>query len=124
MSGQVSVRSQCPALLEPLEPRLLLSAGGAENELAVELFAASPALFVENQGQWADTSIHYAFHGSGANVLATDSRMVLQLFDDIDIDLFCNYLFLWGFSELLAYDSLHFPHHTAPTAAEDHIKGK
>ena len=38
--------------LEPLEPRLLLDADAGQQ--ALELFSVSPALFVENQGQWAD----------------------------------------------------------------------
>jgi len=64
-------------LLEPLEPRLLLD--GAPTEQAMELFGTSPALFVENQGQWADDAVRYAFQGSGANVLFTDAGPVFQL---------------------------------------------
>ncbi len=64
--------------LEQLEQRLLLD-GLAESQ-AIELFNVSPALFVENQGQWADESIRYAFQGSGANVLFTDGGPVFQVF--------------------------------------------
>ena len=44
---------------EPLEDRRLL----AVNSPQVELFGLSPALFVENQGQWADSSIRFMAHG-------------------------------------------------------------
>ncbi|MDP6381417.1 MAG: hypothetical protein QF662_08745, partial [Phycisphaerae bacterium] len=75
-------------LLEYLEPRILLDAalegqGEVDSELeamAMDMFDASPALFVENQGQWQDESIQYAFQGSGANVLFTDSGPVFQLY--------------------------------------------
>jgi len=62
--------------MELLEDRRLLSL----SQPAVELFDASPPLFVENQGQWADASIRYALHGSGANVLHTTGGPVFQLF--------------------------------------------
>ena len=52
-----------PAILEHLEPRLLLS--GTVEEQALELFSVSPALFVENQGQWADETVRYVHQGSG-----------------------------------------------------------
>lgn len=61
---------------ELLEPRLLLDG----QTPTLEVFGALPALFVENHGQWADSSVRYAFHGSGANVLLTDTGPVLQLF--------------------------------------------
>ncbi|HUW56747.1 MAG TPA: PKD domain-containing protein [Planctomycetota bacterium] len=67
----------CPSF-EVLEPRLLLD--GAFEELAVELFDASPALFVENQGQWPDEAVRYSFHGPGMNVLFTDTGPVFQVF--------------------------------------------
>jgi hypothetical protein len=60
---------------ELLEPRLLLSAAAAQP--AVELFSASPPLFAENQGQWADASVHYAYQGDG--VAFTDARAVVRL---------------------------------------------
>jgi hypothetical protein len=47
---------------------------------AVELFNISPALFVENVGQWSDPAVRYAFQGSGANVLQTQTGPVIQLF--------------------------------------------
>ncbi len=63
---------------EPLEDRRLLSAGPG-NE-AMELFSISPALFVENQGQWADESVRFVHQGDGANVAMTDAGPVFQLF--------------------------------------------
>ena len=64
--------------LERLEPRLLLD--GTPGAEAMQLFDLSPALFVENQGQWADESIRYAFQGDTANVLFTDTGPVFQMF--------------------------------------------
>ena len=72
-----SYRPRGPAF-ELLERRLLLD--GAAGEAAIELLNISPALFVENQGQWADPAVRYAFQGSGANVLVTDAGPVFQVF--------------------------------------------
>ncbi|MHC4521679.1 MAG: DUF7948 domain-containing protein, partial [Planctomycetota bacterium] len=63
--------------LEPLEPRVLLSG----SDMAIEVFGTSPALFVENQGQWDDPSLHYVFQGDGANVAHTDAGPVFQVLD-------------------------------------------
>jgi len=60
---------------EAMERRLLLS-----GQQAIELFNTSPAVFIENQGQWQDASIHYALNGSGANVGFTDQGPVFQLY--------------------------------------------
>jgi hypothetical protein len=49
-------------------------------EQAVQLFSLSPALFVENQGQWADPSVRYVHQGSDANVAMTDAGPVFQVF--------------------------------------------
>ena len=65
-------------ILELLEPRLLLD--GALAEQVIELFGATEAVFAENQGQWADESVRYAFDGDRANVLFTDSGPVFQIF--------------------------------------------
>ena len=62
--------------LEPLEARRLLSVGSAE----LELFKLSPALFVENQGQWGDPSVRHMHQGDGVNVAMTDSGPVFQVF--------------------------------------------
>ena len=51
---------------EQLEDRLVLA--GATGENVLQLFSTSSALFVENQGQWADESVRYAFHGAGADI--------------------------------------------------------
>ncbi len=47
--------------VERLEDRRLLSVAGQSQ--AIELFNVSPALFVENQGQWPDESIRYLHQG-------------------------------------------------------------
>jgi hypothetical protein len=41
---------------------------------------ASPALFVENAGQWTDRSIRFMHQGDGANVAITDAGPVFQVF--------------------------------------------
>jgi hypothetical protein len=43
------------------------------------LFNTTPALFVENQGQWADESIRFAHSGNGVNVGMTDMGIAFQL---------------------------------------------
>ncbi len=48
---------------------------------AVELFRASPALFVENQGQWSDSSIRYVHDGNGVDVAVTDMGVVFRAAD-------------------------------------------
>jgi hypothetical protein len=45
-----------------------------------ELFSASPAVFIENTGQIADSSIRYVFYGNGANIFHTTNGPVFQLF--------------------------------------------
>ena len=61
--------------VEALEARLLLDGSTP----AVELFGASPALFAENQGQWADEAVHYAFQRGGAGVAFTDDGLAIRL---------------------------------------------
>ena len=63
-------------VFESLEPRLLLDA----QSQAVELFAVSPALFAQNEGQWQDASVRFVHDGSGANVAMTDAGPVFQVF--------------------------------------------
>jgi hypothetical protein len=60
----------------------LLDAGGIgmPPERAVDLFNVLPALFVENQGQWAEETVQYAHSGDSANVLHTSNGPVFQLF--------------------------------------------
>ncbi|HUU42770.1 MAG TPA: SBBP repeat-containing protein, partial [Planctomycetota bacterium] len=66
-------RCETTTTFETLEPRLLLSG-------ALELFELSPALFVANEGQWADEAVRYAYLRDGANVLFTDAGPVFQVF--------------------------------------------
>ncbi|KKL83641.1 hypothetical protein LCGC14_1972720, partial [marine sediment metagenome] len=65
-------------VVEALEARILLDA--VDESQVIEVFNTSPALFVANEGQWADESVRYAFSGSAANVLHTDSGPIIQLF--------------------------------------------
>jgi hypothetical protein len=71
MHGRVQIPEFLP-ILETPEPRLLLDA--AAREQALELFSVSPALFVQNQGQWADPSVRFVHNGSGANVATLNGR--------------------------------------------------
>jgi len=43
------------------------------------MLVASPAGFVENQGQWADPSLRYALETKSANVLMTDQGPIFGL---------------------------------------------
>jgi subtilisin-like proprotein convertase family protein len=61
-----------------LEERQLLT--GAGGQQAIELFGVSPALFVENQGQWEDESVRFVHQGDGVNVAMTDAGPVFELF--------------------------------------------
>jgi hypothetical protein len=63
--------------IEPLEDRRLLSAASADT--AIQLFSTSTALFVENQGQWQDESVRYAFNGPGVNIGFTDEGLKFVL---------------------------------------------
>ncbi|MBI1338464.1 MAG: hypothetical protein GC164_16095 [Phycisphaera sp.] len=51
---------------------------------AMESFNLSPALFVQNQGQWADDSVHFLHNGNGVNVAMTDTGPVFQVFRPVD----------------------------------------
>ncbi|MCY2924979.1 MAG: SBBP repeat-containing protein, partial [Planctomycetota bacterium] len=46
----------------------------------MQLFSTSPALFVENQGQWSDSSVRYVHNGDGVNVAMTDAGIAFQVF--------------------------------------------
>ena len=76
----LSSPSHVPApCIESLEPRLLLD--GMSESQALELFATSPALFVENMGQWEDESVRFVHDGAGwCNVAMTDSGPVFRVF--------------------------------------------
>jgi hypothetical protein len=63
---------------EPTESSPLLSLDAAlpsapTSQDAIELFRVSPALFVENQGQWSDPSIRYVHDGTGFDVAMLDA---------------------------------------------------
>ena len=62
-------------ICEILEDRRVLSAAVP----SIEVFGTSPALFVENQGQWADEEVRFLHNGQGANVAMTDAGPVFQL---------------------------------------------
>jgi hypothetical protein len=81
MRGDRSQRIIARPILEALEPRVLLD--GASPEQAVQLFSVSPALFVENQGQWADPSVRFVHNGDSANVAMTDTGPVFQVFRQV-----------------------------------------
>jgi hypothetical protein len=66
----------CPLAVEQLEERRLLDAATPH---AVELVETSPALFVENQGQWADESVRFLHSSDGASVAMTDTGPVFQV---------------------------------------------
>ncbi len=68
--------------VETLEDRRLLSvASGLEMDAdeAIQLFSTSTALFVENQGQWADEEVRYGFNGDGVNIAFTDDGLAFYL---------------------------------------------
>jgi len=46
----------------------------------LQLFSASPAVFIENTGQIEDSSVRYVFKGNGANIYHTTNGPVFQLF--------------------------------------------
>jgi len=50
----------------------------ASSSQTLELFGVSPALFVENQGQWADSSVRYVHDGASMDVAVTDSAVRFQ----------------------------------------------
>ena len=61
--------------LAPMSPSMAISKpikASPEAQAALTRFDMSPAIFVENNGQW-DESIRYAFNGKGINVLFTDA---------------------------------------------------
>jgi hypothetical protein len=64
-----------PLRFESLEDRRVLSVAMPPME---HLYQA-PALFVENQGQWADAAVCYFHQGQGASVAMMDSRVAFQV---------------------------------------------
>ena len=78
--GRVAVAKAVMAALprcsaEPLEGRVLLSDAAP----SIDLFNASPAVFVENQGQWADQGVRYAFDGAGCAIGFRDEGVDFRL---------------------------------------------
>ncbi|HQY88820.1 MAG TPA: hypothetical protein PK402_09185, partial [Tepidisphaeraceae bacterium] len=67
------------AISEPLERRVLLTSA---TDTAIEKFNLSPALFVENDGQWTDSSVHFVHQGKGASIAMTDRGPVFELYKD------------------------------------------
>jgi hypothetical protein len=57
------------------------SPAATQGQRAVELFSVSPALFVENQGQWSDPSVRYVHDGKGVDVVITDAKVLFQSMD-------------------------------------------
>ncbi|MCL5281937.1 MAG: LEPR-XLL domain-containing protein, partial [Planctomycetes bacterium] len=51
----------------------------AQAQQAMETFDVSPALFVENQGQWSDPSVRYVHDGNCVDVAALDQGIVFQV---------------------------------------------
>lgn len=80
-TGKLVSRQKRPELLprplrfESLEDRRVLSVGMP----AMEHVYQAPALFVENQGQWADAAVRYFHQGQGASVAMMDSRVAFQV---------------------------------------------
>src|SRR5205085_1325285 len=58
--------------VEGLEERRLLAG-------AVQVFDSVAPTFVENQGQWADASVKYAYNAPGASIAFTDAGPVFAL---------------------------------------------
>jgi hypothetical protein len=52
--------------------------GHPSSSQAVGLLAVSPALFVENRGQWHDPSVRYVLDGASVDVVVTDSGVLFQ----------------------------------------------
>jgi len=50
------------------------------HQLIAEQFAKSPAVFIQNKGQWANESIRFALSSRGANVGVTDEGLRFQMF--------------------------------------------
>lgn len=73
--GTLAVRHAAHALAETLEGRLHLTASGDQ------LLSTSPAVFMQNQGQFADSGIRYAYKGNGLNIGMTDQGMKYQFYN-------------------------------------------
>ena len=79
-AGAVAASQQdCTASLDTLPIEIRGPPDGSQEQQASELFSVSPALFVENQGQWSDPSIRYAHDGNSVDVAMTDSAVIFQI---------------------------------------------
>ena len=70
----VAARTASHYVAERLESRVLLS-----NTVGMETLGASPAMFVENQGQWADAATRFALLGSSMTVRFTADGLDFRL---------------------------------------------
>jgi hypothetical protein len=68
-------RAANKTIAETLEQRVMLSGS------SIDLLGNSPAVFVQNHGQWSDKTVDYALQSTAANVLMTDHGPVFQVFD-------------------------------------------
>src|SRR5438067_1982351 len=76
-AASIVARNPLSSPIENLESRLLLTA--ASTAPAINPLNLASALFVQNQGQWADDSIQYAYTGQNINIGFTNSGPVLEL---------------------------------------------
>src|SRR4051794_37631811 len=71
-------------MAEQFERRILLAAGTDDaTSHAIETFNTSPAVFVENAGQWSDPAVRFVHQGNGANIALTDTGASFELFRDV-----------------------------------------
>jgi len=62
------------------DPNNADAAARAKARPVLEKFQQSPAVFIENQGQWEDASIRFAMNSMGANAGLTSEGVRFQLF--------------------------------------------
>ena len=62
---------------ETLESRVMLT--GAADDAVLHVFSASPAVFVQNEGQWTDPAVRFAYQSQGGGVAITDQGPVFRL---------------------------------------------
>ncbi len=67
---------------EPLEDRRVLSIIAPQ----AALFGVTPALFVENQGQWTDEAVRFLHQGDGANVAMTDEGVTFEVYRRAELE--------------------------------------
>jgi hypothetical protein len=67
-----------PMASETLPPETHGPSEEAKGQQVLELFGLSPALFVENQGQWSDPAVRYVHDGTGFDVAMTDTGVQFQ----------------------------------------------